>query len=120
MGTADFLAQLRGLGLEVTEVASDKVTFPYEVPVGPRTGEALVLGFVLPGDFPLTCPSGPHVSPALFPIKSGGEHPTGGVHVSEAFGDGFQYWSRPFAGWAKSGRTAGAYMGFIRGLFATL
>jgi hypothetical protein len=119
MASVDFLAELRTLGFVLTEVDADKVTFPYEVPVGPRAGETIVLGFVVPGDYRASPPSGPHVSPPLYPLQSGGNHPTGGIHASP-LGDAFQYWSRPFPGWAASGRTARDYMAFINGLFATL
>lgn len=107
------------MGLEVTQVDGDKISFPYEVPVGPRLGERIVLGFVVPPDYRASPPSGPHVSPPMYPLAPGGVHPTGGIHASP-LGEGFQYWSRPFGDWARTGRTATAYMAFIRQLFATL
>jgi hypothetical protein len=122
MGPADLTAQLRVLGYEVTEVDGDRVSFTYEIEVGSRAGEEVTLGFVLPGDFPASPPSGPHVSPRLLPLRSDGEHPTGRIHESPQFGEAFEYWSRPFptGEWAKSKRNAATYMAFIRGLFASL
>src|SRR5687767_9740738 len=119
MAASDFAAELRELGYEVTEIAPDRVQFPFTIDVGPRQGELVSLGFVVPGDYRLTPPSGPHVSPRLFPLQSGGVHPTGGIHNSD-FGLDFQYWSRPFPNWPASGRTTRVYMAFIRGLFASL
>ncbi len=119
MAAADFTEELRALGHDVIPVGDDKVQIPYEIPVGPRLGERIVLGFVAPPDYPASPPSGPHVSPPMFAIASGGSHPAGGIH-SSPFGDGFQYWSRPFKDWPRTTRTARDYMAFIRQLFATL
>ncbi len=107
------------MGHDAVPVDGDKVRMPYEVPVGPRLGELITLGFVLPPDYPASPPSGPHVSPPMFALASGGSHPTGGIHASP-FGGEFQYWSRPFPNWARTTRTARDYMAFIRQLFATL
>lgn len=120
MAAADLVAELRALGYEVAEVLPDKITFPYKVEIGARAGETITLGFVLPGDYPASPPSGPHVSPLILPLRSDGEHPYGRIHASDPFGSEFEYWSRRFPGWAQSARNAKAYMAFIRGLFATL
>ncbi|HEX8939929.1 MAG TPA: hypothetical protein VF763_07170 [Candidatus Limnocylindrales bacterium] len=119
MAAGDFPDELRAMGLEVTADGGDRIRLSYEVPVGPRIGERIVLGFVLPPDYPASPPSGPHVSPPMFALASGGSHPSGGIHASP-FGDGFQYWSRPHPDWARTSRTARDYMAFIRQLFATL
>ena len=83
MGLDDFSDQLRGLGFEVERIGPDRVVFPYLIEVGPRVDDLIRLGFVVPGDYNLSCPSGPHVSPRLFPNQSGGLHPTGGIHDSD-------------------------------------
>lgn len=119
MALSEFLDQLRVLGLDIAPTAPDRVAFPYVIDVGPRAGELIHLGFIVPGDYNLACPSGPHVSPRLYPNQSGGTHPTGGVHDSP-FGPDWQYWSRPFKEWAQSTRDARAYMAHIRHVFATL
>ena len=121
MAAADFTAQLRASGFTVTERPDGPITFPFEIPIGCRAGERVELGFQVPSDFPASPPSGPHVSPRILPIhpdQSVG-HPTGGVHESP-LGSEWEYWSRPFPGWATTDRSARAYMGHIRHLFETL
>jgi hypothetical protein len=54
----------------------------------------------------------------LLPRQSGGTHPSGGIHASD-FGDGWQYWSRPFSNWNRTDRTVRAYLSHIRHLFDT-
>ncbi len=122
MAASDFVTELRALGLAVTELGDGRVTFPYEVPVGARAGEAVTLGFVVPGDYNLSCPGGPCVRPRLLPINPDGSkgHPMGAVHPAPQFGDDWEYWSRPFPGWGQSARNARAYMAHIAHLFATL
>jgi hypothetical protein len=119
MALGDLLDQLRALGFSVEPMGPDRVAFPYLIDVGPRVGELIQLGFIVPGDYNLSCPSGPHVSPLMYPNQSGGVHPTGGVSDSP-FGADWQYWSRPFTEWARSARNARAYMAHVRHLFARL
>jgi hypothetical protein len=81
------------------------------------------MGFVVPVDFPLTPPPGPHISKVLHANSGGGTHPTGGIHPSSPhgkhFGPGWQYWSRPHKKWAEGPRTAVRYMAFIQKLWAS-
>ncbi len=119
MGAADFVQQLRDLGYEVRELGAGKVAFPYEIPVGRMVGQRIQLGFMAPPDFPLTPPSGIHVSPPLLPKQSGGSHPTGAIHDSP-FGSDWQYWSRPISHWSQTKRTARDVMAHVRHLFDTL
>jgi hypothetical protein len=120
VGAQDFIQQLDALGYKVEDKGDGKVALPYTVPVGKFAGKEITLGFVVPGDFPLTPPSGPHVSPRLLPPNtSSQQHPAGGVHESAPFGPEWEYWSRPFPGWARTDRTARAYLAHIRNLFAT-
>jgi hypothetical protein len=109
-----FVAGLIALGYEPVVLADkpDRVTFDYVVETGKHAGRKVRLGFVVPGDFSATCPSGPHVSPQIHPIGQQGGHPTGAVNASD-FGGDWQYWSRPFPEWAKSKRTVAAYMSYI-------
>lgn len=92
---------------------ADHIVIDYVVLTGRFADEKVRLGFIVPGDFPMTPPSGPHVSPQIHPILSGGAHPTGGVHQSPAFGTEWQYWSRPFVDWAQSKKTVAVYMSHI-------
>ena len=119
MAHSEFIDQLQSLGLDVEPIDPDRVAFPYVIEVGPRSGELIQLGFVIPADYNLSCPSGPHMSPRFYPNQSGGTHPTGGV-ADSPFGPDWHYWSRPFKEWAQSTRDARAYMAHIRHLFATL
>lgn len=103
---------------QVETAGEDRVSFPYTIPVGPLTGREIRLGFLVPGDFPLTPPSGPHVSARLHPLQSGGSHPNGGI-LDSSFGPDWQYWSRPHPNWASTDRTVRAYLAHVRQLFAT-
>jgi hypothetical protein len=123
VGRQEFIAELEALGHKVERDSDheDRIKFPYEIPVGKFAGRMITLGLVVQGDFPMNPPaSGPHLTPELLPIHTQSTpHPVGGVHRSEQFGDGWQYWSRPCENWAKTDRTAKAYMAFIRRLFET-
>ncbi len=96
----------------------DHVVIGYEVPTGRFAGEKVRLGFIVPADFPLTAPSGPHISPHIHPINNQNiGHPLGGVQHSQIFADSaggeWQYWSRPFPNWGESKKTVGIYMSHI-------
>lgn len=109
-----FLVGLLALGYEPVVLADkpDHVTFEYEVETGRHAGRKVRLGFVVPGDFPATPPSGPHVSPHIHATGQPGGHPTGAIAASD-FGGDWQYWSRPFPEWARSKRTVAAYMSHV-------
>lgn len=127
MARKHFVEQLKALGYGVEERGEDRLSFPYVIPIGRFAGMKIVLGFVVHDDFPVAPPSGPHLSPRLLPLhpQSDLPHPKGGVHDSpfdapvngSAKTDSWEYWSRPFPGWAKSDRTVKAYMAHIRNLF---
>lgn len=118
MAQADFAEQLKTMGHEVQDHGDSKVSIPYVVPLGKFAGREIRLGFVVPGDFNITPPSGPHVSPELLPRVSGGTHPSGGIHESP-FGGGWQYWSRPLSHWAQTNRTVKDVLAHVRHLFDT-
>jgi hypothetical protein len=114
-----FAQQLKGLGYDAKE-NGDKVSFPFKIQTGKRAGEEITLGFVIPPDFLLNPPSGPHVNPRLLPINPAkAPHPVGGVHESP-FGAEWQYWSRPIEHWPQTRRNAADYMAHIHRLFDTL
>lgn len=124
-GAAAFVEGLKQLGYDPVQPdgRADMVYFDYEVMVGNRTGQKLKLGLIIPPDYPLTPPSGPHISARLYPNASGGAHPTGGIHDSPQFeqsvGGQWQYWSRPFQEWAKSKKTVAVYMAHVYRLWET-
>jgi len=120
-GQQRFIEQLRGLDYQPEVKANDIVVFEYTIEVGPLTGAHVHLALRLPPDLPLNPPGGPCVSPRILPLhpdQSVG-HPYGGVHQADDIGPDFEYWSRPFPGWSNTIRSAAAYMGHIRNLFAT-
>jgi len=119
MAYQDFINGLRALGFDVRELGDNRVTFAYVVPTGRFADRAIEFGFHVPQDFPLTPPSGPHVTPQLLPITNGGgTHPNGGVHTSP-FGEQWEYWSRPLSHWPATKRTVKDVMAHIRHLFDT-
>jgi hypothetical protein len=126
-GVSAFLDGLRKLGYSPTQLKDhlDHVVIDYVVPVGKYVGKTVKHGFIVPPDFPVTPPSGPHVTPHIHRIQPQGQHPIGGVHETHAakfaatLGGAWQYWSRPFPEWPKSSKTAAAYMGHVYRLWAT-
>ena len=116
--TTEFARQLRGFGHEPTEVSPNRITFRYTVEVGRFVGQEVIIGLDVPPDFDRTPPSGPHISPQILPLN-----PTATTHPEKVansdFGAKFEYWSRPYQNWGKDGRDVGAYLAFIRHLFAT-
>jgi hypothetical protein len=123
MGPDEFLRQLKELGFEPTMHEGNRATFPFVIPIGRFAGKAIRLGLVIGSDFPLTCPSGPHISPSMLPIHPSNDvpHPAGGIHESDftavVGGDTWQYWSRPFNGWGGSAKTVRVYMAHLNNLF---
>ena len=119
MAKADFIAQLKALGHDVQDHGEgNKISFPYTIATGKFADREIRLGFVAPEDFPLSPPSGPHMTPELLPRHPGGNHPDGGVNESP-FGPEWQYWSRPLSHWPQTGRMAKDVMAHVRRLFDT-
>jgi hypothetical protein len=122
-----FMDGLRSIGFQPVKLSdrSDCVVLDYVVESGKFAGKAMRLGFIVPPDFPNTPPTGPHVSPNIHALCSGGAHPTGGIHQQHAVpfqtlvGGEWQYWSRPFPGWAEERKTVAVYMGHIWRLWDT-
>lgn len=102
-GPALLIKGLLALGYEprLTEGTMDHVSFEYTVQSGSKKGKVVRIGLVVPQDFPLAWPSGPHVSPAIHPYNPNhGPHPTWGIHASPFQGKEsgqWQYWSRPYS-----------------------
>lgn len=107
-----FLDEVRALYPDAAAVDGSFVVFGYQIPIGGRATDKIRLALANVGDWPLSCPPGPHVSPRL-------GHPDGQVHPSPLEPD-WEYWSRPFPGWADSQRNFRAYMAHIRALFMRL
>ena len=122
-----FMDGLRSLCFQPIKVAdrSDCVYFDYTVESGRFAGRVVRLGFIVPPDFPNTPPAGLHVSPLIHAFCPHGVHPTGGIHQQHAHpfhagaGGQWQYWSRPFPGWAEERKTVAVYMSHIWRLWDT-
>jgi len=120
-GIEYFISGLKTLGYAPTHLPcrSDHVIFDYTVETGSHAGKKVRLGLVVPQDFPLTPPGGPHVSPHIHRINPQGTHPNGKIHEShsrpfcEEAGGAWQYWSRPYPDWAKTKKTVAVYMSHI-------
>lgn len=127
VGVAAFIAGLKDLGHEPRSLPgkTDHVYFDYTVESGSKAGTQVRLGFIVPDDFPVTTPSGPHVSPRVFPIKTDGQHPHGAIHTSQAepfesgAGGEWQYWSRPVRDWGARRKSVASYMSYIWSLWHT-
>lgn len=119
MGRPEFIEELRTLFGEVNDHNDGKVSFGYKPEVGRCAGQEFKVGYDIPMDFPVTPPSGPHVSPRIFQNQSGGNHPTGGIHDSP-FGTDWHYWSRPMRHWAKTNRRVVDVIEHLKKLFATV
>lgn len=108
MGLTEFINQLKDLGYE-PEVEGNRVKFEYEVPHGRFKDQVVILGLEIPDDFPLTPPSGPHISPRILPLNPGAaSHPE--KVVESPFGPEWEYWSRPFTIWGDTSRTVEDYI----------
>jgi hypothetical protein len=118
MEIPEFVKECEKIGLVVQNQNNRHVIIAYTVPCGRFIGQEIRLGLEIPTDFPLTPPSGPHISPHLLPMNSSAPgHPE---RVAESpFGSDWQYWSRPFREWPNTARTVKAYMAHIRHLFDT-
>lgn len=125
VGVAAFVEGLRECGYSPETVPGDArlVTFGYKVPSGKFAGTQVKLGFIVPDDFPMTEPTGPHVSPRILPINAqSGPHPLCGIHEthSQPFavtGEEWEYWSRPFPNWKDSKKTVATYLSHIWNLW---
>ncbi len=126
-GVALFIEGLRDLGYNpvALEGHPDHIVIDYEVQSGKFAGKHVRHGFIVPGDFPMTPPTGPHVSPEIHPEKGEGQHPTGAIHKTHSVnfvqkaGGPWQYWSRPFPNWAESKRKVAVYMSHVAKLWET-
>lgn len=124
VGAALFADQLRQAGMEVVELPDHHIQIPaYRVEVGKFEGLEVDIGIVVPADFSLSPPSGPHIRKLIHENRSDGDHPAGHIHSSvdhsKHFGAGWQYWSRPHPNWSSGARNALRYMEHVRALWET-
>lgn len=118
-GAALFAQELRDNGHTVHGVSADRVTFSYSALGGGYAGPSLRVGVVVPATFPDEPPGGIHVHPRRRPDNPGASaHPE---RVAQSlFGGDWEYWSRPFPGWAtEAHRSVRGYRLWIDHLLAT-
>lgn len=127
VGSAFFIEGLRELGYRPVTLPGrpEHVVFDYVVETGSKKAMTVRLGFVIPPDFPATTPTGPYVSPRVFPIKTDGLHPHGAIHATQALpfemeaGGEWEYWSRPAHDWQARRKTVAGYLSHIWHLWDT-
>jgi hypothetical protein len=123
-GVAAFIAGLKGLGFapEALKNKPDHLVIDYAIQTGKFVGQKVRLGFIVPGDFPLSAPGGIHVSPRFHSNSGGQTHPSGGisdsVFQSEAGGE-WHHWSRSFNEWGKTKKTVAVFMNHVFRLWDT-
>ena len=110
VNAAGLAAAFTAAGFQVVE-QGPFVVFAYRIELGSRAGQEVRIGLQVPGDWPISPPPGPHVSPRL-------GHPHGAVHDSP-LGSDWEYWSRPAQNWPAD-RTARAYLRHLRTLFSQM
>jgi hypothetical protein len=123
-----FSEQLRGLGYEPEVRHGQFVVFDYAVPVGKHANETVKVAIQVPGDWPMSPPSGPFVSPRLLPISGGTTgrgRPWDAIHTAHDRGladpeEIWEYWSRPYNAWPNTDRTVKAYLRHLLTLFAEI
>lgn len=127
-GVEAFLNGLRALGFNPEQLPKSPncILFDYTVECGKFCGTKVRIGLKIPSDFPATPPTGPCISPEIHPVKSGGTHPSGGIHKGQwvtpfetEAGGKWQYWSRPCKEWNSGTGSVHAYMAHIAKLWVT-
>ena len=118
-----FIEQLKQLGYtpEVQE-GTTRVVISYTIGAGKFKDHTITIGIEVPGDFAVTCPTGPHISPRLIDINTGATDNT--RSAESPFGAAWQYLSRPFPSgveaWNRTSKDAKAYMRHIKRILETL
>ena len=124
-GVQAFIDGLKLLGYTPQQLLGKQnhIYFDYIVENGRFRGEKIRMGFIIPTDFPMNPPTGPHISPEIHPINTSGQHPLGAIHKQQALpfeagaGGKWEYWSRPFTSWQTSKKTVSTYMSHIAKLW---
>lgn len=117
-GPALFAQQLRDAGVSVEEPHGDRVVFAYSAVGGGYALPALRVGVVVSETFPDEPPGGVHVHPRHRADNGGAQHPQ--RVAGSVFGADWEYWSRPFPGWAhQPAKNARTYLRWVDHLLET-
>ena len=121
MARKDFINQAEALGFKIQEPDGVRLYFEYVAPVGKNINKRILLGFEVNDDFPMSCPTGPHIKA----IDDGWKEHTQNISDSpfnncKDIGSGWRYWSRPFTEWNRSERTVKTYLAHIKNIFMTV
>lgn len=122
VGKEVFIYGLQELGYTAEDLDANRIAFQYTIKDGRFKDRAIKVGIEVPADFNVTCPTGPHISPELIPIKPNG---AGNDRAATSpFGSEWQYLSRPFRdqqqGWNRTSRDVKAYLHHVRQILDTL
>jgi len=115
-----FVSELKDLGYQPEDLGGNRVAFDYTISEGKFAERVIKVGFEVPPDFSVTCPTGPHIRPALIPMNTGG---IGNDRAAESpLGSDWQYLSRPYPGngWSRTNRKLRVYMWYIKHLLDNL
>lgn len=118
-GKEKFIAGLVELGILYEDHGGEKISFPYNITDGTFAGKEVRIGIVVPANFDIEPPHGPHVQPRLLPTNSSSSDHKVRVHDSE-FGQEWMQLSRPHQHWAKTKRTVEIYYHYAGWLLNTL
>ncbi len=122
-GKDAFIAGLKASGSVPEDLGDNRVAFPYTIRDGRFKEKTIKIGVEVPTDFPVTCPSGPHISPRLIPLNPNGQ---GNDRATESaqFGTDWQYLSRPFVdnaeGWNRTSKDVNAYLRHLKRIMEEL
>jgi hypothetical protein len=125
VGKEAYIDGLKQLGYkpeELKEPGENRVAFSYVIREGRFKDRTVLVGVEVPPDFPVTCPTGPHISEKLIPMNPNG---TGNDKaVDSPFGTDWMYLSRPLdvgnEGWNRTTKEVKAYIKHVKRILETL
>lgn len=122
-GREAFKDGLKQLGYRPEDKGDTLVAFDHTISDGRFAGTIVTVGIEVPLDFPVNCPTGPHITPRLIPIDTGALDNKRAAESTQ-FGEKWQYLSRPFRaqmeGWNRTKRDVKSYLWHIKEILNTL
>lgn len=121
-GVEAFSSGLQDLDYVPENPGPNRVVFEYQIKQGRFAEKTIKIGIEVPPDFPVNCPTGPHINPRLIPIDTGA---LDNKRAAESpFGPEWQYLSRPFraqqTGWNRTKRDVKSYLWHVMDILNTL